>query len=486
MGVTGITDRAGLYKKINILCLLAAFAIIFFLPAKKEIWYDETVSLLCSKGISHDAPLLFANTNTVSSATLEQLNTGKKVFDATVNDNANSYLYNISLHWFTMISGNSLMGYMLLSKLLAIGTLIALWFLCLLFLPDSIFAAVAILLLAVDIDFLGMSHEIRAYSMAIFFVTLAAIYFFKFMYRAGQPVFLFLAGLFSVAAVLSHFLSVYIILVLLGALILRKKTALLSAKNLLAMAIPVALIAAYFFFAYPGLQTMSKQNHDIQQNTLAAGFSISEVAFRAMKFTAIDLKAAFPAFKGSRPVILISFLFVIALYFAGIKAATSREQKVNLRLLFWLSAGSSVFLALLCIKSHHYTALYYRYFSFCLPFCSLYVAYLLSVFYSNERINKLVTTGLSAILIITPLVLFASAVKHGEATVRYNHPIIARLIASNGINKIEVPQWRDAFIIHSLLPAGYKIDYFRNPASTAFTLYNGGNEEKIPVIRIEE
>lgn len=474
-----------LTKKINIFCLLAGIAIIIILPFRKEAWYDETVSILCSKGISHDAPALFANTNVVSSASLEQLNTLPNIFTATVSDNANSYVYNIGLHWFTQSAGNSLAAYMWFSKLIAIATLIAFWLLCNLFFENKIFTSAAVLLLATDIDFIGMSHEIRAYAMGILFVTLAAIYFFKFMYRAEKPVYLFLTGLFSVAAILAHFLSVYIILVFLGALVVTKKGSLFSVKNIMALIIPISLIVVFFYCAYPGLQTMSRQNQEIQQKTLAAGFSLQEVLFRSLKFTAINLKAVFPSFSGSKPVIIISFLFVIALYVAGIKAATEREQKRNLHLLFLLSAGSSLFLAVLCVKSHHYTALYYRYFSFCLPFCSLFVAYLLYVFFVNKKINKLITSGIAVVLFIPALVLFVKSVKNAPV-LKYNHFAIAKAITDGNISKIEVPEWRDAFLINSLLPRGYKIDYFCNPVSTDFTLYKANSEEKIPVIRIDE
>ena len=90
--------NSGLAKKINIFCLLAAIIAVLLLPLKKEIWYDETISMQCSKGISSDAPSLFANTNTTNSETLAGLNTAGNVFNATVLDNGNSYLFNIGLH----------------------------------------------------------------------------------------------------------------------------------------------------------------------------------------------------------------------------------------------------------------------------------------------------------------------------------------------------------------------------------------------------
>ena len=64
--------------------------------------------------------------------------------------------------------------------------------------------------------------------------------------------------------------------------------------------------------------------------------------------------------------------------------------------------------------------------------------------------------------------------------------VIAAEIVSDKIGKIEVPTWRDAFLVQSVLPKGYKIDYFRNPESAYFTLYKSNGVEKIPVIKDEQ
>ena len=204
-----------------------------------------------------------------------------------------------------------------------------------------------------------------------------------------------------------------------------------------------------------------------------------------MKFTDINLKAVFPAYIGQKVVVICSFLFVIILYLVGIKAAADRVQKRNLHLLFWLSFSSSLFLALLCIKAHHYTALYHRYFSFSLPFCSLYAAYLIYVFWNNNTINKIFTGTLALMLAGPAILLFGLSLKSAHPAVKYNHIAIARTIIEKNIQKIALPEWRDAFLINCFLPADYKIDYFRNPATDSFTLYEGGIEEKIQVVRTD-
>jgi len=472
-----------LARKINIFCLLAAIVLVLALPFKKEIWYDETVSIRCSKGISHDAPSLLSNLDAASSADLAQLNNVANVFNATVLDNGNSFLYNICLHWFTLLFGNSLTAYMLLSKLCAIASLIAFYVLCNLFFRNSIFTSVAILFLATDNNFMGMSHEIRAYSMGIFFVTIAAIYFFKFLYEKESPFYLFLTGIFSVCAILSHFLSVYVILVFLGALLFTKKARLFSGKNIVAMLIPITLLATFFYFSYTGLKLMSTQNHQIQVRNASHSFSIWEAIQRSVKFTAINFKAVFPAF-GNRPIVtIISFLMVFALYVIGIKVTSNIAEKNRLHLLFLLGAAGSLFLLVLSMKAQHYTSLYYRYYSFCVPFCCLFMAYLLFIFFSSPKFSSLATGGIIAITLFPAGLLFLLGVLSARPQLAYNHLVVADKIVQEKITKMEVPDWENSLLVQCFLPKGYKIDYVRNLNSPNFTLYKANTIERIPVIK---
>jgi hypothetical protein len=472
-----------LARRINILCLLAAIILVLVLPFKKEIWYDETVSIRCSKGISHDTPSILSNPDAANSADLARLNTAANVFNATVLDNGNSFLYNICLHWFSLLFGSSIAVYMLLSKLCAIAALIAFYALCNQFFNNSIFTSIAILFLAADNNFIGMSHEIRAYSMGIFFVTIAAVYFVKFLYEKESPFYLFLTGMFSACAILSHFLSVYIIVVFLCVLLFTKKGKLFSGRNMIAMLLPIAILAAFFYFSYTGLQIMNTQNQQIQAKYVSHSFSIWEAVVRTVKFTAINFKVVFPAF-GNRPVVtFISFLAVLALYITGVKATSNMAEKRTLHLLFTSGAAGSLFLLILSMKEQHYTSLYYRYYSFCAPFCCLFMAYLMFVVFKSPKIYSIAKCGLVAATIVPAGVLFLLGVLSARPQPAYNHAAVANEIVQEKITKMEVPDWENALLIQCFLPGGYKLDYIRNPNSPYFTLYAADTTEKIPVIK---
>lgn len=472
-------------RKINIICLLVAICVVLFAPIKKEIWYDETISMQCSKGISHDlqneVPASGFNSNF-----LNEHNTAANVFDATVKDNANSYLYNISLHWFTQLTSNSLSAYMLLSRLCAVATLIAFFVLCGIVIGHRLFTSIALLLLATDTNFFSMSHEIRAYAMATTFVTIAGVYFFRFIDEKGRRHDLFFLALFAVAAILSHFLSVYIILLLLAAVIYIKKRAFFSLKNIAAISMPVVLLALFFMLAYPGLAQMSRQNHDIQAKTMKEGFNLAEVFARSIKFFALNFKAVFPAYLNNMIISVSSAAAIIGLYVAALKSTNNRTNKRNLHLLFLAGISSSLFLALLCMKSHHYTALYFRYFSFCVPFCCLFTAYALQLVSHNPRLHIALKGAATSIIVLPSITLFILSMRNTTVPKQYNHSEVAGEIVAKHAGKLSVPKWKDALLMHCLLPRGYKIDYVRNEIAPYFTLYSGNGEEHIPVIRKEE
>ena len=471
-------------KKINLLCLIAAIITVLVLPMRKEIWYDESISILCSKGISSDTHLQYAKTAIVSAETITQQNTLDNVYKATVLDNGNSLVYNVLLHWFTMAAGNDITAYMLLSKLCAIAALLAFFVLCRQFMKDSIFTSVAILLLVTDLNFYGMSHEIRAYEMGTFFITIAGVFFYKYLYENEKPVYVFWIGLFSVAAVLSHYLSLYVILVFLGYMLAVKKARLFSVKNIIAMAVPVLLIGVYFYYSYVGLKYMNAQNTAITHRAELKGpFTIMHVLLTSMEMGAVDFKIVLSSFRGNNVVILLSVALVAGLYIAALKSTTNTIEKRNLNLLLILGISGTLMLALLSIKAHHYTPLYKRYHSFCIPFASLFAAYALYVLWGNPKVNKIVKAGALAVVLLPCCALFAMLLRSAPPAMNYNHPGLAYEIAKKHITRVAVPEWDDAFLIQAFMPEGGRLEYVISETPGYFILYTKNGMEQAPALK---
>ncbi|MBC7553832.1 MAG: hypothetical protein H7257_07615 [Taibaiella sp.] len=472
-------------KNINLVCLLLAVCFLLFLPLKKEMWYDESISVLISNGFSHETAGELSATQSVSSETLAKMNTSAMVYKATVIDNGNSFIYNIALHYFCLVCGKSIGTYLWFSKLWGAASLLAFFTLCNLLFEGSIFTALALVLFLTDKVFWGMGHEIRGYQMGIFFIIMATVYCYKFLYRQEKSLYLLLTGLFCVGAVLSHYLSVYAILVLVAYLIFTKKAALFSAKNVGAMLLPVALVGIYLAVSISGFQKMSNMNAHIKEKSLTEGFSIVKALILSLKFTSANFKIAFTAFKDATPVILIAFAIIAALYFAALKLATSQIEKRNLNFLVILGVSGTILLAALSIKSQHYTALYFRYYSFCVPFSTLATAYMLKIFFTNARVNKIMAAGIATVVFIPCIAIFALSIIKHKPELSYNHIAIAAELVKSNISTIEIPDWRDAMMIQSFLPANKNVQYLMNTSSQDFVLHTSDGLQKIPVIRLD-
>jgi len=373
--------------------------------------------------------------------------------------------------------------YVLFSQLCGVATLLAFFLLCRQILGNSIFTSLAILLLVTDNNFLGMTHEVRAYALTVIFVTLAAVYLFRYLYQSDSTKNLLLTGVFAACAILTHFLSIYIVAVFLLALVISKGLKLFTWKNIMAMLLPIGMLAAFFLASYKGLQQINAQNQQIHDRLIAQGFSLAHVFFRSLTLTAINFKAVFPAFAEKNLVTLISIFLVGLVYFMALRSAQDKQEKRYLNLLFALGISGTLFLAMLSIKAHHYTSLYFRYFSFCLPFCSLFTAYALFLIAKQPKVMLAVKGAAITVMTIPACLFFVAVLWKGKPRLNYNHVAIARSISAQNVTKLEAPQWSDILLVHSLLPHGYNIDYVVNPATTNFTLYKSGTADTVAVIR---
>ena len=468
-------------NKINIFILSVCLLLFLLIPFKNSIWYDESISVLCSKGINYDTHIQFDKATAISSADITALNNTGNIFKATVMDNSNSYLYNICMHFFTAVYGNSLTAYVLFSRLWGMAALVALFFLARLLFGNNAFVSIAVVLLFADTTFWGMSNEIRAYSMGAFFVTLSALYYFKYTLQKESPVNLLLFGLSAVGAVLTHFFCAYIIAVFALELLIKYRLSLFRKENLLSLFIPVAIVGLYFGMAYTGLSSQNIHTL-VVDNGDANSFSLSGMVYRFIKFSAVNFKAVYPRFRDSWSVVVVSFLFIAGIYLYGIRMlAGNAAEKSKYRLLFILGMVSGVFLAIISIKNHTFSSFYYRYFIFSYPFCALFIAMFLKTF--REQHKMALTMAVKLLVIVPSVFLFTKGIIHPPATVNYNHMAVAREIVRSNITRIEVPSWDDALLVQSFLPANSNVTFVLNTTGQNFIIYKGNTTEVIPVIR---
>jgi len=457
------------------------------MPTKKQIWYDETVSILCSKGISHNTKNELATVKNTNNTELNKLNNSRNVFQATLTDNGNSYLYNILLHYYSEIVGNSTFKFMMLSVILGIGALIAFYFLCTHIFGTSILTSVCLVMLMEDSVFWGMAHEIRAYELGILFVTLSGLFIYRFIYTNEKSTYLFLGTLFAVCAVLSHYLAVYVLLVFVAGLLIVKWRSLFRIPNLIAIAIPAMFLAIYIFMSIRGFTIMNRQNDTITKLRATELFSLSGVFSRSLKLTAISFKSVLPAFKSSVVFSGIAMLFVIGIAIYSYTCTSSKNEKSKFSFFLFAGAGASVFLTALSIISHHYTALYNRYYSFSVPFTTIFIIYSFKIIYDSKKLSPILVTALLFLFFIPESYLHISGLRAKGPSVKYNHSQIADKIYAENIHELWVPKWRDALLVNCFIADNYLLNYhLGNTSDSSFVLLKNNVADSVRVVAIDE
>jgi hypothetical protein len=174
---------------------------------------------------------------------------------------------------------------------------------------------------------------------------------------------------------------------------------------------------------------------------------------------------------------------VVGLLVLAAKSAKDGLERHKLFLLFITGSSSSVFLAVLSIKAHHYTPLHTRYFTFCIPFCTLFTVYAFKLIWEGDRLKKIVTAGLFFFMALPLLTLHVIFLHPKGLKINYNHQSIAATIVKNGAHDIELPAWREAFLLQCFLPKNYDVTYRIDSANNNFVIHNNGVAEVTPVVR---
>jgi|GEM_PF-1993976 len=466
--------------------LVIGVLLVFLLPAQKVIWYDESISVLCSKGISYGSSAQFSGRDTILSGQVAELNNFSDVYTATVRDNANSFLYNIGLHWFTDLFGNTLTVYTVFSKLLALCTLLAFFVLSRRLMGYHLFTGVAILMLVANGVFFGMSHEVRAYMMGMLFSLLTGLAVFRTLREGPRPGKVLIASLCAVAAILCHFLSVYIIITLFIFLLIVGKRKLFSVTNIFAMVAPALILAVYFYKALEGLKIMQGQNNRIATKVAgtASEFSLGKVVTESLRLMSLDFSIELVSFASQYLLVIVaSFAIVVVLFGWAFKVTKDSAVRLNLLFLFCTGISGGLFLAALCMRSGHMTAIYGRYHSFGVPFATLFSVYALYVISQNVMGRGRYMHMLLSMLVIIPSVFYFARVANAlPASDRYNQNKVADAIAGNHADRVVVPHIRHAFLIQCFLPQETNVAYIIDSTATQFTLYTPSGVQKMNIL----
>ena len=469
----------GLVKKINLAVLLICCILTVALCPPKHLYFDEPFQIMESKGITGSNINEYTAQNPITSATLAKANTFHNTFIF-----SDSIQYDL-LYYMARIFGNNLNTYVYFSLFWAILTLIAFYYLCRLIVGDNLFTALCIILLFTNLSFLTQAYNIRHYIMALFFTVLSAIFFFKYLFENKSFKNLLALGMCCLICTVTHYYTVYIIMVYVLAILLQEKLAFFSWKNILALAIPAACLGAYFTVHPTPFQS---QNHYQQYVTAAASdinsnTNLGNQLSLFMKSVAVNFQVYYPLLKDTLIIRAGSVLLVIAAYIYGvIKLTPGAAAKKKFNLVFVMGIISCFFLTVIAIKSKNNMQFSYRYFLFSIPFCCLFTALFLKQLF-NTATPTAVKMVLSLLLVTTGFYKFIVSHTRANSWLECNHLLVIDKIKKNGIHKITVPQKVDAVFINCLLPEHYDIDYYIDPTTDSATLYTANTAEKIHLVQ---
>ncbi len=465
-----ITDLK--YNTINFYILIACCIVILLYPTLPHYSYDQTISILCGNGISYD--VTFDSNNETTSLALSKLNNTQRVIEATKLDNSNSLLYNLLLHYFIVLFGNSASSYILLSKIIGVLCLISIYRFSKLILGNGFFVSLSVLLLLTDIRFWGHAHEIRAYILAMLFVSEMSINIYKYIFINPAPRYLWLSGLFALFALLSHYLSVSIISVAVIWIIVYQWKNVKKPAHFIALAVPVIIFGLYILYMLNGLQTMSNQNQQILLRKLGSNFSIKGAIMGTIKVTTINFRSQLAAFSGKPIFILLGgYILIFGLYFTYTRQNTTINRK---KILFFtsLALGCSILQLALAIKSHHYTAIHYRYFSFATPFISLAVALIIYSAWNNIKREKLISISIILYFLLPNIYISAKSSLFNKRIHDLQYIHIAQEITQTKADSVSCKTRYDACMVNCFLPENAKVTFHADKKITNFSIYKNG------------
>ena len=463
--------NTGTVKKINLFVLLACMVLTVALRPKKQLYFDEPFQIMCSKGITLGNVDQFTKLGTFTSADLDKENTFHNVFMR----GADSIHY-VLLHYLTAMFGNDLNVYVYFSLLWGLLSLVAFYVLCRKVIGENIYTSVALVLFFTDIMFLNQTYSIRHYIMGLFVTIMSGIYFFKYLFEEKSFKNLLWLGIWCALGIVSHYFTIYVILVYPVAILMEEKIGFFTWKKMLALGIPVVFLLAYFLFHQNPLQSTNYYQHYVKSQHIKINDNIGfwPAVSQFMRSVAVNFQAYYPLFKDKLAVRVGSAMIVILVYIVGLwKLLPGAEDKKKFNLLFVMGIFSCFFITVMAVETKNNMLFSYRYFLFSMPFCVLFITLFIRQLCVQGKVNLALKIAVVAVLVAPGLYKFIATHRRQNTNwLECNQLTAVHEIKNKGVHKMQVPRAVDAVFINSLLPVNYNMAYILNTASDSAALYD--------------
>jgi uncharacterized membrane protein len=383
------------YKPLGLLILLGIVLRFVTLPSY-GIWHDERVSILIAHGLHHTVPV----NGIVSASAMHSENTLPSVVDATILDNGNGLLYNVLLHYWMNLFGNSDLAARLLSFLFSVLLIPLVHAFSQKLFNSKRIAIAAAFITVIHPLFVAYAQQARPYAMATFFTLLASTMFIDIIReRATFRTYIWYA-LAASCALLTHYLAAYIFIA--HALIFL--TAVRSSKAYVHYFLSGSLVALVFVTwmingGLEGMKVLDMQNakYAIQASNYVEGQKSFAMPASPKNIVTGWVQVWLQVF-GNRyqnfgfRIREIAAMVLIPLVMTGALGWMIRKDKGALgkyRLIVILIVVQTVFASILAIRSGHCISFQTLYASFVVPYACVLLGWTFVHLYESNKFSAL-------------------------------------------------------------------------------------------------
>lgn len=356
------------------------------------LWKDENATILIANGqkTQNDSISVFSNFELLES------NNFKGVVNSTVADNGNSILYNLSLHYWQLITGHEPVYGHLLSLLFGILTVFVSFHLSNFLFRNVKISLFISLLFALHPVLVEFSQELRSYSMGIFISLLSSIQFFRIIENKISKYTYLIYTFLTVCAMLTHYLiaSVFVAHLLVFIIFVREK---IIWKNFFISATTAVIIFLFWMnnYGFDGLLVMDSQNEFYKnlaenftdgKNTFYIPSNFKNIITGWFQVWLQVFGNQFQNFQLRIREILVLFTIPLStIIYTLIFQYKNKIVTKKLKILAIFILTQTIFSTILSIKSGHCIPFQPLYSNFIIPYAIILLGY--SMFFMQSRIK---------------------------------------------------------------------------------------------------
>ena len=406
------------------LILIAIVILGFFIKAAHinsfGIWNDEQATVLISQG---ETRYFLTGKNSITSLDLDRFtniqrhaqNTLPNIVRATINDNGNSFAYNLLLHYWIAAFGKNDLSVRLLALMFGLLIIPFAYRFSLLLFKNKNASLVIALLFAIHPLFMEYSMMCRAYTMGTFFSLLSSYLFYRIITsQADNKTYLFYALSVGIS-LLTHYLTSYVFIAhgIIFLLSVRDKT--IWTKYIVAGLLVIAIFGSWMYAAgSKGFKILKYQNENsklkAQQykpgDTGEAAFTLPPTPKNILTgWVEVWLQLFSNQLKyWNLRIRMISVLLILPFFLIVAMIRQQRRDPAALKIIIGLlimTFTQTLYATAESLRSGHCKPFHPLYSNFAVPYALILLGYAIYTCYQRSNLKMITIIFTSAIFAIT-------------------------------------------------------------------------------------